>query len=55
MKRTLAAMVAALLMVALFTSGTIAATSKLTNVGTWKVSMGPNYASTSIPRFAVLP
>ena len=46
MKRSLAAMIAALLMVALFASGTFATTSKLTSVGTWKVSMGPNYAST---------
>ena len=46
MKRTLGAMVAALLMVALVASGAFAATSKLTSVGTWKASIGPNYAST---------
>lgn len=46
MKRTLAAMVAALLMVALVASGAFAATSKFTSVGTWRVSLGPDYAAT---------
>jgi hypothetical protein len=43
MKRMIAAMVAALLMVSLVASGAFAATSKMTN---WKVSWGPNYART---------
>ncbi len=45
MKRTIAAMVAALLMVALVSSTAFAA-GKILSVGTWKVALGPNYAST---------
>jgi hypothetical protein len=43
MKRMIAAMVAALLMVSLVASGAFAATSKM---NAWKVSLGPNYART---------
>jgi hypothetical protein len=46
MKRLLAAMTAALVMVALVASVAVAATPKITSVGTWKVALGPNYAST---------
>lgn len=46
MKKTLAALGTALLMVALVSSTALAATSKVTSVGTWRVSSGLDYAVT---------
>ncbi len=46
MKRWFPALIAAVLMASLVASATLGATPKITSVGTWKVSSGPNYTLT---------